>query len=409
MKELTWFLARRYLFKSTYENNIGIMMVISFLGIVVGSCSLALVTAITNGFRTSIYEKMQGIHAQVIIKSRHEPINVLALQEVLKNEFPQVIGVSPTSTQHGIIHLASDASEISAITLIKAIDPEHESDVSVLQQKIVGTTESLHELLQNNQVIIGTVLSKELELGVGDTFKIMYPSEKQTSEKRIIFDTTTATIGGLFKTGIDELDSSVIICSFDFFNTLFPETGIEQLNLRLAPGSSETATIQALKERTELDVNSWKDLYPALVSALTLEQYVSFLIISLIALVASLNMISLLFMQITQKKTDIALLRVLGASHRSIMTIFIAMGMIITTSATICGLMLAFAISWVLEKYPFIQLPDVYYVTHLPSDMTWSIAISVFFVVIMLSLFAIIIPVRSIKNLNIAQVLRFEG
>lgn len=409
MKNLTWFLARRYLLKSTYENNIGIMMIISFLGIVVGSCSLALVTAITNGFRTSIYEKMQGIHAQVIIKSRNEPINLTALKDVLTNEFPAVIGVSPTSTQHGIIHLDNDRSEISAITLIKAIDPKYESDVSVLQQKIVGTDASLEELLNNHQVIIGTSLSNDLDLAVGNTFKIMFPSEKQTSEKRIIFDTASAKIGGLFKTGIDELDSSVIICSFDFFNALFPETGIEQLNLRLAPGSNETAIIQSLKERTELDVRSWKDLYPALVSALTLEQYVSFLIISLIALVASLNMISLLFMQITQKKTDIALLRVLGASHRSIMKIFIAMGMIITISGTVFGLILAFAISWILDRYPFIQLPDVYYVTHLPSDMTWTIAISVFFVVILLSLLAIIIPVRSIKNLNIAQVLRFEG
>ena len=134
-----------------------------------------------------------------------------------------------------------------------------------------------------------------------------------------------------------------------------------------------------------------------------------FLILLLITLVASLNMVSLLFMYITQKRTDIALLYTLGATHAMIMSIFIYIGMCIACTACVSGIALAWIACHILNNYPFIELPDAYYVTHLPAIMDWPLVVLVFCAVMALSLCATAIIAYKTKNIRIAQVLKFEG
>lgn len=414
MKNISFFLARRYLLKTAYENNVSTMVLISFIGIMIGSCALALVTAITNGFQTVIYKKMQGIHSQMIIREQGKSIDFNALQTILKQEFKEVAHVSPTTIRHGIIHEKDTEQSRDIVAIIKAIDPEKEAFVNnfattIIPEKGRKDLPSLNELITDNTVLIGEGIAQELNISIGDSFEMLFPEEKQISRKKVMFDSTEMVVGGFFKTGIEEFDSSLVVCSFDFFDSIFPDAGIEQVNLVLKKDASEYDVKNRLKRRTDLDVYSWKDLYPALISALMLEKYVSFFILALITLVASMNMISLIFMQITQKRADIAILKVLGATDTTIAKIFISIGMIITTCASITGIMIASLISMILEKYPFIELPDAYYVSHLPSDMTWKIVLTVFILVMTLGFIAILIPVRKIKELHIANVLRFEG
>jgi len=96
-------------------------------------------------------------------------------------------------------------------------------------------------------------------------------------------------------------------------------------------------------------------------------------------------------------------------SHQAISAIFLIMGMTISSGASLCGLGAALIASWVLKKYPFITLPDTYYVTHLPVAMNWSIICIVFCVVVMFSLCATWLPIQRIRSINISRVLRFEG
>jgi len=114
-------------------------------------------------------------------------------------------------------------------------------------------------------------------------------------------------------------------------------------------------------------------------------------------------------MQITQKRPEIAILSAMGMNHTAISTIFFYIGMIISICASVSGICAAICASWLLEKYPFIQLPDAYYVTSLPVHMTWQIIVSVFSVVLFFSFFATWLPIRRIKTINVSQVLRFEG
>src|SRR5204862_6326617 len=118
---------------------------------------------------------------------------------------------------------------------------------------------------------------------------------------------------------------------------------------------------------------------------------------------------SLLFMQITHRRPIIALLEAMGMSNGSISAIFFIVGMMISCFASISGLVAAVCASFILKKYPFITLPDTYYVTHLPVAMNGYIMCAVFGVVVLLSICAILLPLQRIRSINVSRVLRFEG
>ncbi|PKN03572.1 hypothetical protein CVU75_01490, partial [Candidatus Dependentiae bacterium HGW-Dependentiae-1] len=117
----------------------------------------------------------------------------------------------------------------------------------------------------------------------------------------------------------------------------------------------------------------------------------------------------LLFMQITQKRGDIAIMKAMGMPDGDITTLFVWLGMSISLVATVLGLALASIVSWFLEHYPFITLPDVYFVTHLPARMEWSLLAQVFVVIMIISFFATWFPAQKTRTINIADVLRFEA
>ena len=207
---------------------------------------------------------------------------------------------------------------------------------------------------------------------------MLFTPEQKVRNKKIALDNYDVTVSGTFSTGIEEFDYGLILASFSLVKKIFPDAGVTQLSIRLAPGANEQATIAQLKNRFNIDVFSWKDLYPALVSALKLEKYAMLLILALIALVATMNIISLLFMQIIQKRPDIAIYQAMGLSGTNIMVIFLLMGMGICFVAGLCGLAAAYGAGLLLKKYPFISLPDTYYVSHLPIQMSWEIFLLVF-------------------------------
>ncbi len=410
MNSIALWLAWRSLLASSYQKSISPMVIVCFSSIFIGAFSLALVTAIMNGFEIATHEKMQGIHAQVIIRGYGESLNIGALKEVLKNEFPQIKAFSPSTTRYALVQTAETEGAPSVI-MLKAIDPKHEQQISILPKKIITQLPQTHfeKLIIDNQVVIGKRLAENLEVSVGDTIELLFTPEEQPRGRKITLDTKDAIVSGIFDTGIEEFDSNLVVSSFDFLDQLFPDAGVEQINIKLKAGSNETAIVQTLRDRLNLEVYSWKELYPALVSALALEKYVAFFILALITLVASMNIISLLFMQITQKRPDIAILKTMGMSNNSITNIFLFFGLIISTVASLAGLCCAWIASWFLEQYPFIELPDVYYVTHLPVKMEWNILIAVFIVVMLLGFVATWFPARKTRSINIAETLRYEG
>jgi len=411
MKNINLFLSWRYLWGTRQEKNIATMVLICSASIMIGTFALALILAIMNGFEHVTHEKLRGIHAQVIMRAYGSDLNVKEIAKVLHDEFPEVIAFSPTTFKHGLIQSAA-TDDMSNVVMIKAINPEQEKTISTLEEKItrsIDNKKTLRELLNADHVLIGEKLAREIGVVPGEPATLLFSGDTNRKQKKITFQQHPTIVSGTFKTGIDEFDSGLIIGSFELLQELWPETGVEQINLKLAPGTNEANIIKALHERFGIEVYSWQDLYPALVAALKLEKYAMFFIIALIALVASMNIISLEFMHITQKRGDIAILKAMGMRNASITSIFLGIGCSIACFASLIGLALAGAVGWILESFPFIELPDVYYVSHLPIKMEWHLFLLVFVVVMLLSFIATWVPARAAQKINIAQVLRFEA
>lgn len=413
MRTISFFIAWRYLSQIGRNTSISTMTIICMASIFVGSFALTLVTAIMQGFETQVHQKLQGINAPIIIRAGGQQLNFSTIATIIKKEFPDVIATSPTGCSYALIPQKNSPCTPLLITL-RAINPTTESTVSTLAQKIISPSmpfddaSALRHTVSNNNILIGKHLARNLGITSGSTLELYYPDPKHEAQRSVKLRTHTVQIGGIFETGIDEFDNQVAFCSFALFNEL-SDSGITQINLKAQETTDEKKLILSLRKRLGLDVRSWRDLYPAIVSALVLEKYVSFAVIALITLVASMNILSLLFMQITNKRADIAILRVLGATPRNVSFIFVAIGLLITTIGSVIGIALAALASMLLEQYQLIRLPDVYYVSYMPAHMSWTIALIVFAVVISITLIASWIPTRNIATLNIAQILRSEG
>lgn len=414
MQTFPFVIAWRYLMHAHGDRSISTMLIISFLSIFIGSFSLTLVTAIMRGFEIEVTRKMQSIHAPLIIRAHGQPLDYSAIERVLHDEFSHLIeAVSPSTCAYTFAFSRLDKHDDAPILIVlKAIDPVREATTSQLAQKVITpvhpSSEILATVMHDDRLLIGKRLAKILGVQSGNSLEIHYPDMQNQNSKQANLLSTTATIGGIFNTGIDEFDTNVAFCTFNFFKQYFPDE-VTEIHVRLKPAISEQQTTSLLRQRLTLDVQSWRDLYPALVSALALEKYVSFIVIALITLVAGMNIISLLFMEITNKRADIAILRVLGASIPFINTIFVAITFLITLSAAGIGILSAYIVSLIFAHYPFIRLPDVYYVSHVPACMSWSIAGAVFLVVIVVSILAAWLPIRKIGSFNIARILRAEG
>ncbi len=409
MQTFLFTLAARYLKGAQEEKNISLMTKICFWSILIGTLALVLVTAVMNGFEKATQEKFQTIHPEIFMQSFGSKLNVDAIKNVIQKEFPEVAAVSPRASQYVIMHDPADKKS-QFIMSIRGINPRTEKNVSKLEETIVKTEDgkSLANTLTGNNIIIGQKMADQLALQIGDTIELFYMS-KQPTTRKVRLSQQTARIGGFFKSGITDFDTTLLITSLDFFNILFANEGIKKLGIKLKPGINQEQAIDKLSRRFGLDVFAWQQMYPALLQALKLEKYAMFFILALITLVASMNIISLLFMVITQKRGDIAILKSMGMPNSSITKIFMIMGITIALLAASTGLAIGFGIGLLLTWFPFIKLPDVYYVSHLPIQMEPGIFIAVFIVVLLMSIIATWIATRRTRSINIAQVLRYEG
>jgi lipoprotein-releasing system permease protein len=405
-------LAYRFLKSSSQEKALSTMISICFVSIVLGTGSLTLVAAIMKGFEAATYKKLKGIHSDLIIDGSGKNIHYGKLKRVLADEYQDsVSSSSPTSVHHVMLQSQNskiDTSFESSICLLKAIDPITEPQVSTLHEMMTKHYGLLSESLTYDSIALGEALAERLRVSLGSIVTIVYQAEGQKDGDTISLERKQVTVKALFKTGIHEFDEQVIIASYALVNQLYPER-ITHVALALKDESKSLEIQRSLQKRLSLEVVSWKDLYPPLISALMLERYAMWLILMLVTLVASLTIIALLYMYTKHKIVDIALLKSMGMADRAIKELFLWIATIITCSATFCGIVLAAFLSWLLNTYPFITLPDVYYVSHIPATLDLPIIASVWVFALLISICAGLFPNNSLHTIRITQILRGIG
>jgi len=381
-----------------------------------------------NGFEKVICEKIQGINSHITVSAPHQKLAVNELTTYITKKFgSEIQGMSAGSVHQILI----DHDDTQSVLYLKAIDPETVNKVSCIEQKITlppSKPGTIKTLLASNQIIIGYKAAQSIGLTVGATVTLLIP--EAASKKKIALTKESAEISGIFNVGFDEYDSNVAYCSLDFFRELFDsqektETA-DFLFINVKPTDSfwtqkfynlipwytynptELFVQKLRKELPNLTISSWQELSPALVDSLKLEKYIMFLILALITLVASLNMISLLFMQIQSKRKDIAILKAMGIDGTTLSRIFLKMGLFITMFGSLLGLLLAGIIGYILENYPYIKIPDVYFVSYLPARVEPELFVGVFLVTLLLGFIATWVPARRALKINVTEVLRHE-
>jgi lipoprotein-releasing system permease protein len=399
-------IAWRYLWHKEKDSSIAAMIRICFLGILIGTCALMMTLIITNGFEKVIHEKMRGINAQVVITCPGSKLDAAGITAAIKEQFTTYVkGVSSVSYKYVIL----DHNDTQTVLFLKGINPQAEGSVTNLADKIITPKHpSLASLLGPNNIIIGYKMAREHHLREGQVITIMVPEPR--SKKKLALESKKVTIAGIFNIGLEEYDNNLAFIALDTLNHLFDERGVDTITLSLRSNNDqyEQDVINRLSARfAHLKIQSWKEQYPALVSSLKLEKYVMFLVLALITLVACMNMMSLLFMQIQSKRRDIAIFQAMGLSARIIRRIFLYMGMMITISASLCGMGLAALGGYLIQRYP-LQLPDVYYISYLPARMDAEIFGIVFIATLLLGFLATALPLRQSSRVAIAQVLRQE-
>jgi len=400
------FLAFKYLLGSTYEKSISTMVWITIIALAIASGSLALVVSVMRGFEHETHAKLQGIHAHIIMRSNGAALNTTAIQEIITKEFPAIVAVSPNSIKQVIIK-NPESNDISQAVILKAVDPQREIQTTTINEKMIGN--SLPAALAHNHIVIGKSLADANGVTVGQTITLVYPASTTMQRKKVSLETHEVIVGGIFKTGIEEFDAGMTFCSIELFDTLFPDTGVTQLNIKVNPDASLDTVAHQLHTRFGIQTYTWKTLYAPLVAALKLEKYAMFLILTLIALVACMSIASVLFMQIIQKRGDIAMLLTMGMKTNSIIKVFRYMGVYLAAIGGLIGLTLAAIIGWLLKRFIIIDLPDTYYVSHLPVKMELSLFIIIFLVIIMLAWIITHLAAQHIRRLSITNVLRYEA
>jgi lipoprotein-releasing system permease protein len=404
MFSLSCFLAWRYICGALRHKTLFVVLLWSFIATATASCSLSLILAIVRGFEQATSTSLQGIHADLLMQSYSNHINFHAIKKVIEKEFPAICSLSPSDYQQGL--LKSDTKTSSALT-IKALDPFNVNALPALEKacKILNNA-SMREAINNNGIIVGYKLAELLDLRIGDTTHILMPQEENSFGNTISLSSHEALITGILKTGIEEFDASIIICSLSFLCSIQPHAGISMIHIHYKKGTDEQKLIQQLRNRFKLDVYSWKELYPALIAAQQLEKYSTIMVLCLIAFIALISIITLQYLMIIYKKKDTLILRAMGLSQHGIALIFAQISIIITFCGVFAGLCLAFICAFLLKKSHCITLPDAYYVQEFPILLDFYSFFVVGFFMMILSICAALFPIFKKTSLHTAQLLK---
>ena len=403
----------RYVRARRRNHFISFISLTSMLGVGLGVMALITVLSVMNGFEKELKERILGMasHATVIedgaVLNEWRPI----AEEVMRH--PEIVGVAPYFHAEGM--LVND-KRVNG-TIIRGILPEEEPKVAVVTEKMIeGNIDDLQKGEFN--IVLGKELARKLGVIVGDKVTLIAPQANVTPAG-ILPRLKRFTLVGIFEVGMHEFDSGLTLIHMDDALRLFRKSGPTGLRLKTndilkAPVISREIVAQLPGRYWVVD---WTQRHANFFRALKTEKTVMFLILVLIVAVAAFNIISTLVMMVSDKQSDIAVLRTLGASPNSILKIFMIQGTLIgfvgITFGVIGGVWLA---SNVETLVPAIESmlgrkflsPDVYYISDLPSDMHWSDVITISIVAFVLSLLATIYPALRAARTQPAEALRYE-
>jgi lipoprotein-releasing system permease protein len=403
------FFSLRYLKAKRKQGFISIITGISVLGIMIGVMALIVVLAVMNGFREDLMKKILGVNSHLLIMSYKGGIE--DTDEIVQKTLKVDGVVSATPFIYSQIMIKSYGNISGAI--LRGIDPVTAGSVIDIDSMIrSGSLDVLtYTQAETKGIILGSELSKQIGAVPGDVVTLISPMGKLTPLGRVANE-GTFEVRALFESGMYEYDSAMVYLSLanaqEFLSLGDEVTGIEVKVEDIQKSDKIGEAIQGTLQYPYY-TKDWKMMNKSLFSALKLEKVTMFIILTMIVLVGALNIISSLVMMVMEKTRDIAILRTMGASAKSIMSIFIFQGLFVGLVGTVLGLVSGSFLCHILARYKFIKLPpDVYYITTLPVRMEWLDIASIILAAIIISFLATIYPSWQAAKVNPVEALRYE-
>ncbi|MFA9419416.1 MAG: lipoprotein-releasing ABC transporter permease subunit [Gammaproteobacteria bacterium] len=411
---LELFIGLRYTRAKRRNHFISFISLISMLGIALGVMALIVVLSVMNGFEKELRERILGMVSHVTVSSFDRRLkDWQSLGERLKTH-ESVVGSAPYIEAEAML---ANLSSVSG-ALVRGVDPAYEDQVSKIHEHM--TFGKLTNLMPGAYgIVLGTGLANTLDVVPGDRITMITP-QSTASPIGFLPRLRRFEVVGLFEIGVYEYDRSTAIIHNDDASKLFRLGGdVSGLRLRLANMDDAPLIRGELRDLAGLEywVSDWTLRHRNYFKAVKTEKTVMFIILSLIVAVAAFNIVSTLVMVVTDKQSDIAILRTIGVSPMSIMGVFMVQGTLIGVVGTLLGLgsgvLIASYIDVIipaLEQFFQTQfLPTgVYPITELPSDMQQSDVIKISLLSFFISIFATLYPALRAAKTRPAEALSYE-
>ena len=395
---------------------ISFISLVAMISIALSVATLIIVLSVMNGFQKEVRDRMLSAvpHIQIMEENGDAVPDWQAIAKKVRELDPGVRGAAPyTETQSLIAH--GDGMRGS---VVRGVDPAEEANITALAAEL-GEQGVLQKLAPGSwNIVLGGELARQLGVGVGDQVTVIAPGA-QVTPAGALPRLRSFNVVGVFNVGHYEYDSALALANIDDTAKLYRTGGPTGVQLRLADVQDARGTASRLAQALgdTLRVQDWTRNNAAWFDAVQIEKTMMFLILLLIVAIAAFNLVTMLVMTVTDKQSDIAILRTLGASPRSIMGIFMvqgaAAGIAGTIGGVLFGLLVAFNIPVIVPGIEHLLhttfLPaSVYLIDHMPSDPQAGDIVPVCFFSLLFAFLATVYPSWNASRVRPAEALRYE-
>jgi lipoprotein-releasing system permease protein len=406
------FVGLRYSLAREHSFFVSFITWVSLLGVALGVAILIIVLSVMNGLGSELRDRLLSLSAHANLSAGGAAIADWRQRIQQLRGAPELVGAAP--------YLDTDAmlSRQPAMSgaIVRGIDPQLETQVSTIADSMrEGKLSDLEP--GQNRIILGRMLAYQLEVGVGDTVTVMTPGsgEAGSGQGGIVPVLREFYVSGIFEVGLQEHDSSLALINLEDAETLRGLSGPIGIRLKFDDVLKAPALAQIAASRLQpgLRLRDWTQDNEAYFRAIRIEKTMMALILMLIVAVAVFNIAAALVMVVSDKRTDIAILRTLGMSPRAVLVVFMTQGVLIGWVGTAIGVTLGLAVALhvpYLEQALDLHImdPDVYYISAIPSETRPGDVLSIALAALVLTLVATIYPALQASKTQPAEALRYE-
>jgi lipoprotein-releasing system permease protein len=403
-------IALRYLLGRRRQAFISIISLVSTLGVTVGVLALILAMSMMTGLQSELRDRILGSTAHAFV-FKTTGIQDYRAEIAALRKIPHVIGAAPALIGRAMV----SSPGADGFIQFKGVDPELEQTVTEIERSMVaGDLADLRPRSEDDYegIVLGQDLAKQLGVNVGDRINLLTPTGTLNPFTGMSPRVRPLRVVGIFRLGLYEVDNTFGLVSLDVAQQMLNKTQPEMIQLAFddiyAAAGAAARIPQILGDRYV--TQDWTTMNRPLFEALFLEKLAVSITIGLNVLVAALNIVASLVLLVMEKTADIAILKTIGATSRSVMYVFMLQGLIIGSIGTAIGAIAGVAISWVMNRYQLLRVPgmgEVYQISYVPFTIRPVELLIVVVMAVLICFLATIYPSRQAAKLKPVEALRY--